>query len=150
MDDYRLCVRELKERFHLDEYLPESQIITGEIDILVGGDFYWSIVSRDTIDLTENLVLKPSKVGYMLSGSERSPVISCVTKSLVENSVSLVSISHNEEVLLRSSSDDTPMVSCESSPYPADQSLNESVQRFWDLEAIGIADKEKSVCEITE
>ena len=151
MDDYRMCVRELKDRFHLEEYIPESQIITGEIDILVGGDFYWSLVSRDTIDLTENLVLKPSKVGFMLSGSERSPVISCVTTSSAENSVSLVSISRNEEALVTSSSDDNaPVVSSEDSPSPSDQSLNESVQRFWDLEAIGIAEREKSVCEITE
>ena len=52
--------------------------------------------------------------------------------------------------MLTSSSDDTPVVSSESSSYPVDQSLNESVQRWWDLEAIGIADNEKSVCEITE
>ena len=70
LDDYRMCVNELKNRYHLEEYLPGSQMITGEIDILVGGDFYWSIMSRESIGLTENLVLKPSRVGYMLSGSE--------------------------------------------------------------------------------
>ena len=48
-------------------------MVAGEIDVLVVGDFYWSIVSRKVMDLTDNLVLKPSKIGYLLRGSEFSP-----------------------------------------------------------------------------
>ena len=78
-DDMRPYVDELRKRFNVREYLPDEHVVAGEIDILVGGDFYWSIVSREVIDLTDNLVLKPSKIGYLLSGSEYSPDIEHVS-----------------------------------------------------------------------
>ena len=72
-EDCQLYVGELKKHFDLCDYLHEEGMVAGEIDVLVVGDFYWSIVSRKVMDLTDNLVLKPSKIGYLLRGSEFSP-----------------------------------------------------------------------------
>ena len=42
-----------------------------EIDLLIGGDYYWSFVSGDSIRLNEKLVVLNSKFGYILSGPVR-------------------------------------------------------------------------------
>ena len=39
-----------------------------EIDVMIGADYYWSMMSEDIIRLNERLVLINSKLGYILSG----------------------------------------------------------------------------------
>ena len=51
----------------------------GKIDVLVGGDYYWSLITDDIIRLNERLDAIWSKLGYILSG----PVDSGVTQSIL-------------------------------------------------------------------
>ena len=88
-----------------------------EIQILIGMDYYWDIVLGGTVRGSENLVAIETKFGYVLSGPNGS---SCYqqSKTLFTN------------VLF------TDM---------GNQTLQQDVRRFWDLEAIGIKEqKEKS------
>lgn len=126
-EDQRIYIEELKKRFDIDQYMSEDQVIAGEINILIGADFYHSIVDRKVIEITDNLILKSSKIGYMLSGSEYSPDIenvSTFTTTCIQT--------------LSSTSDKT---------FISKPDLDDKVQKFWDLDSIGITSNEQSVCD---
>ena len=82
------------------------------------------------------LGIEPSKVGFMLSGTEHSPVVE--QNPVLTNCVqTLLSVNANDEMI----SYDTPC--------SEERSLNESVEKFWDLDSIGILENEKSTVEKT-
>ena len=116
------------EGVNLRNFLPEDEEIDGEIDVLIGADFYWSLISEEIIRLEENLVLIRSKLGYMLSGpmNVESSHVNCVH-------VMKVSSALNEQF--------------SGKDFSAEK-LDQQVERFWDLDAIGILNDEKSVYEL--
>ena len=92
-----------------------------EIDILIGADFYWSFVSNDMIRCGDTgLVATDTKLGCVLSGPIESPASNEASVNFTH--AMKISISFNE-----------------------DNRLNDQVERFWDLDAIGIKNDEKSV-----
>ena len=125
--DLHIYIEELKKQFDIDQYISEDQVIAGEINILIGADFYHSIIDWKVIEVTDNLILKSSKVGYMLSGSEHSPDIeniSTFTTTCIQT--------------LSSMSDKT---------FISKPDLDDTVQKFWNLDSIGITSNEQTVCD---
>ena len=93
-----------------------------DIDLLVGGDFYYSFVSNVTKS-GEGIapVAVKSKVGWLLSG----PVESKSTHSYISS---------------------VHMLKCTECPN-YDTNLSDTVGKFWDLETIGIRNDENSVLD---
>ena len=114
-EDYRIYVEEMNNRFNLKDYIQEEDLITGEIDILIGSDFYWTFVRGETVDLTDNLVLMSTKVGYMLSGTLHSPDLEKVS-TYATNCVQLFTCATDEQKLLAENN--------------FGDTLNEKVERF--------------------
>ena len=84
------------------------------IDILIGSDFYWSIVENETIrGPPGSPVAVESKVGYILSGPTSVPNLSKPTTTL---------ISH--------------VLKCESEFVVENITLNNDLQSFWSGESI--------------
>ena len=49
--------------------IDRESFVSDEIDLLIGGEFYWSFVSiSNAIPLNDKLVALNSKFGYILSG----------------------------------------------------------------------------------
>jgi len=91
-----------------------------EIDILVGTDHYWEIITGETIRSQIGPTAVNSKLGWILSGpTSKSPNHSAV------NNV------HTMKVNLHNQTD------C----------LDEIVKRFWDLETLGIKETETDVID---
>ena len=111
---------------NLRNFIPEDEEIEGEIDILIGADFYWSLVSDEVIRLERNLVLIRSKLGYMLSGPMKVEAshVNCVHVMKVSSTVNEQIAGHDEQ-------------------------LDKQVETFWDLEAVRILNDEKSVYELS-
>ena len=62
LNNHRVDARKMKfEHIELKDILPEDEEIDGEIDILIGADYYWSLVTEDIIRLKDNLVGIKSK-----------------------------------------------------------------------------------------
>lgn len=91
-----------------------------EIDLLIGSDVYWSFVTGKVIRGIAGPLAIEMKVGWVLSG----PV------SLPHTSVNLaVTATHSLRI-------DAPTT---------EETLDASLNRFWDLESLGILKEEKSV-----
>ena len=95
------------------------------VDLLIGSDYFWSIVGMEKIVLPSGLFLISSKIGYILTGSYLDPMISQkeipVSSCLVMTQVNCAVPAMN----LLSSADD-----------PVTKNLN--VEDLWNLETIGI------------
>jgi hypothetical protein len=97
-----------------------------EIDLLIGADYYWHIIDGEVKRLnSEGLMAVKSKFGWLLSGPFD------VTKSKDRCSMNLNSV-HVLRVTVETGGNDP---------------LEEEIKRFWDLDTLGIVDKEKSVYE---
>ncbi|XP_035230185.1 uncharacterized protein LOC118202139 [Stegodyphus dumicola] len=84
------------------------------IEILIGGDHYWQIVSTEApIKLSESFVMVPSVFGWVLSGTR--------THTTIAEKTSV------HQVCVQVKTD------C----------LNDQVRRFWELDSIGIQDAQK-------
>jgi len=46
------------------------------VDLLIGSDYFWSIVGTEKITLPSGLFLVSSKIGYILTGSYLDPMVS--------------------------------------------------------------------------
>ena len=88
-----------------------------EFDVLVGLDYYWEFVTGETIHGRKGPTAVYSKLGWLLSG----PVAANST-----NSTALIT-----HVLTTTSKEKS--------------ALGEQLCRFWDLEALGIKEKESTV-----
>ncbi|XP_035231566.1 uncharacterized protein LOC118203393 [Stegodyphus dumicola] len=85
------------------------------IEILIGGDHYWQIVSTEApIKLSESFVMVPSVFGWVLSGTR--------THTTIAEKTSV------HQVCVQVKTD------C----------LNDQVRRFWELDSIGIQDAQKN------
>ena len=93
---------------------------TLEIDLLIGSDVYWNLATGKVIRGKEGPLAVHTKVGWVLSGPT-VPVHTSVHTALT--------MTHLLKI----------------DAYPSDQILNDSLQRFWDLESLGIAKEEPSV-----
>ena len=95
------------------------------MDLLIGSDYFWSIVGTEKIVLPSWLFLISSKIGYILTGSYLDPMISQkeipVSSCLVMTQVNCAVPAMN----LLSSADD-PVTK------------NPNVEDLWNLETIGI------------
>ena len=91
----------------------------GEIDLLLGSDVYWDLMTGNVSQgLPGEVVGVETKFGWVLNG----PVIG-------DSSSTWVNVVNSTHVVFAT----------------ADQCLEESVKRFWDNESIGIKEKEVSV-----
>ncbi|XP_003391348.1 PREDICTED: uncharacterized protein LOC100639084, partial [Amphimedon queenslandica] len=90
-------------------------------DILIGSDFYWQLMTGETVKSKQGPTAVCSKLGWVLSGP---------TETGTDQDISTL-VTH----VLR--------VTTESGTKPLDKRL----QAFWELEAIGIVDKEEDVYE---
>ena len=117
---------------HLD--LADCQVNTrnseqceSTIDILIGSDFYWDIVTREINRQENGLVAMKSKFGWLLSGPIKNPS---------ENS----SVTHSNLVVQAPST----------IPICLDNecSLEKELRRFWDIESLGKLDDTEPNSEV--
>ena len=102
---------------------------TDSIDLLIGSDYFWTIVGLEKLTLPSGLHLESSKIGYILTGkymdagndksSSQQQVSSCFVMTQVNCTV--------PEMNLLSSSDTSV-------------TKNPNIEDFWSLETIGITD----------
>ena len=93
-----------------------------DVDILVGGDFYWDFFSGKMICGTTGPVAMESSLGWVLSGS---------VDSLPTSHVNLVTSSHT--MLIRMSDRDTEIV--------------KKFHEFWDVENVGLVNRDEEVLD---
>ena len=102
---------------------------TDSIDLLIGSDYFWTIVGLEKLTLPSGLHLVSSKIGYILTGkcmdadndksNSQQQVSSCFVMTQVNCTV--------PEMNLLSSSDTSV-------------TKNPNIEDFWSLETIGITD----------
>ena len=93
-----------------------------EIDLLIGADQYWNIVNGEVKRCgTTGLVAINSKLGWLLNG----PI---VTDRNNDSTVNMTS--HVMKVSFEKN---------------ADRLLSEKIERFWDLDSVGVTENEQSV-----
>ena len=111
----------LKEFPHLKQYTlaENTKTVEKSIDVLIGGDFYWKLMTGEIQKDKSGLTLLKSLFGYVLSGPMK----------FSEYSNNIVS-THVMKIV------------CESRE---DKLLSEEVKNFWKLETIGIKEDEQSV-----
>ena len=85
------------------------------IDILVGSDYYWSIVTGEVMKTETGLVAVNSKLGWLLSG----PTDSCTTEIVTHSNLVISSV--HPEVLTG----------------PEDDKLHSMLNCFWETESYG-------------
>jgi len=85
---------------------------SGEIDVLIGSNYYWNVVSGDVVKGDHGPVAVNSRLGWLLSGTI--------------DSSETIELSHSHLIISGSP------VHCE------DDILVKSLQRFWEVESIGV------------
>ena len=115
LDTYHLT--EL-QGFELADHDPSSD--GGKIDILIGSDHYWEVVTGEIVRDASGPVAISSKFGWILSGPVRDGSVpqGFTTASLVLQGSEVADPCRNQ----------------------IGTSLNEELRRFWETEAIGITD----------
>ena len=93
-----------------------------EVDVLIGSDWYWSLVTGRVIRRKTGPTAVHTKVGWILSGP--------ATKQVAVN-LTLSSPTHTLKV-------DT---------FKVEPSLDDQLQQFWELESLGIPSNETPVYE---
>lgn len=94
-----------------------------EIDALVGSDFYWSLVTGEVRRGTRGPMAIHTKIGWVLSGP--------VDKQMTSVNLVLGAPTHTLKV----------------EAHTCEESLDDQLRRFWDLESLGIVPNESSVYE---
>jgi len=103
-----------------------SEHSSGNIDMLIGSDYYWDIVIGDLKRSGNGPVAVNSKFGWLLSGPVKyqgNRVGHVVSNLVMEGSKTVESVMEN-------------IIS-------DDSELNDRLRLFWDTEAIGIAEEIK-------
>ena len=118
MDAYHLT--ELQD-FELADHDPGSD--GGKVDILIGSDYYWEVVTGEIKRDASGPVALNSKFGWILSGPAKHgrDQQRFTTASLVLQGSEVADASQN----------------------PSDTSLSEELRHFWETEAIGIIDNQE-------
>ena len=99
------------------------------VDLLIGSDYFWTIVGTDKMILPSGLFLVSSKIGYILTGSYLDPMNKQQSgQQLVTSCSVLTQVNQVVKVL--------NLFSC------TDDSFNKTpnLEDFWELETIGIRD----------
>ena len=104
--------------------LADSGSGTLDIDILVGNDHYWDIVTGEIIRSSSGPTAVNSKLGWILSGPTGQFELPTNT-NLVH----------------------TMKVDLNLHRQTAESTLDDQVKRFWDLETLGIKENEKSIID---
>ena len=102
------------------DLVSESDSSKSNIDVLIGSDYYWDVVTGDIEREDSQLVAVSSKFGWLVSGPVRTASDSAnyITSNLiVERLCDFVY-----------------------SQTPTDE-LADSLKQFWDIETVGIAEK---------
>lgn len=94
-----------------------------EVNVLIGSDIYWNLVTGRVARGGSGPIAIHSKVGWILSG----PV------SQHDVSVNLCATANSHSLKIEA--------------YPAEASLEQQLSKFWDLEALGIQSDESSAYE---
>lgn len=93
-----------------------------DVDLLVGADYYWELITGTTRRGKEGPVAIHTKVGWVLSGPAPSVEQDQQSTSLITtHTLRIGALQHDLE------------------------SLDETLQSFWDLESLGIKDPDRSV-----
>ena len=86
------------------------------IDVLIGSDYYWSVVTRETIVGDTGPVAVSSRLRWLLSGpSDSSGSVSFTHSNVIVHSDNLVRVSESDDIV-------------------------NVLKHFWDTESIGILD----------
>ena len=94
---------------------------TSAVEILIGSDYYWSLVSGQVYRGTTGPIALDTRVGWILSGpTEGSKFEESVASTLMTHALRVDALSELE-------------------------GLEVGLKRFWDLESIGVLRKEESV-----
>ena len=101
----------------------ESGTPRNEIDILIGSNFYWSVVTGEVVKADEGPVAVNSKLGWLLSGPMDSEEVHSVSHSNVVISGTLAN------------------ATCDTS----DDALFKCLREFWEVESLGIVDPPNTV-----
>jgi hypothetical protein len=96
-----------------------------EIDILVGADFYWHIVTGNVVRGESGPVAMETKLGYVLSGPVHDDGSNDASTNLIT----------------------THLLKAETVVNERDGALRKELDRFWDLDSIGIRQGEDIVHE---
>ena len=113
------AVREKYSHFNDLDLADRGSGAAVEVDMLIGGDNYWSVVTGDgNIRGQEGPVALHSKLGYVLSGTATLNPVSFLAKS--EPKFTSMLASSTDEITV-------------------------SLQRFWELDSIGIVENEVAV-----
>ena len=110
--------------------LPDENCLKrSDIDILIGSDYYWYFMKNRIIrgNADEPVALK-TKLGYVLSGK-------------------LDTGSNGHQINLNESSLVTNVLRVRQELIDPKEQLNETVQKFWNLESVGVSKNEFDVCE---
>lgn len=93
-----------------------------EVDLLIGSDFYWDLVTGGVSRGTQGPVAIHTKLGWVLSGPTSSRELTRSSTNLVTTHVLRVDAQPSEQ-----------------------ESLEKQLQSFWDLESLGIIGVEKTI-----
>lgn len=96
-----------------------------EVDILIGSDHYWKLVTGETIRGSSGPTAIQTRLGWVLSGP-----VEGLSQTHAVNLVSTHTLRTDAQAAL-----------------DRKQDLDESLKRFWDLETLGIREDENSVYE---
>ena len=92
------------------------------IDVLVGADHYWDLVTDGIVRGEYGLTAMNSKLGWLLSGPAESPT------SSDESTTSNLILTQNDPQL--------------TIPSTNDSKFAESLRRFWETESIGVSEQQ--------
>lgn len=104
----------------LADYSESDQSL--EVDILVGSDYYWDLVTGGVSRGSSGPTAIHTKLGWVLSGPTCSKEPGRCSVNLVTTHVLRVDAQHNDS-----------------------KSLDEALRSFWDLESLGIHEPEKTM-----
>ena len=119
------AVRSCKEFKRLN--LADDCAGTAPVDILIGADYYWQIVSGDMLHSDTGTIALSTRLGWVLSG----PV------------PSITAAGETMSALVTTQRHTTPSVSAEE----PDDALLQQMKLFWELESLGIKMNDPSVLE---
>ena len=96
-----------------------------KIDVLIGSDYYWEVVTGKIVKGQGGRVAIETKLGWLLCGPiDKLPPMSTAINLISSHSHTLSIDVHSEP-----------------------ESLEQGLKQFWELESLGISKDEPSVCE---
>ena len=105
------------QELHLSEFSQDTPV--DHIDILIGSDHYWDVVTGDISRERDGPVAIDSKFGWLLSGPLKRKENSVITNLAIHEVASTALCSNNNE-------------------------LQANLHRFWEVESIGILERSES------